>query len=52
MYNGVDARGINLQPKVNNNPWSGLYFVIFMIAFKMLMLKLFIGILFEKFGRF
>jgi len=52
LYNGIDARGVNLQPKRNNNPWMGLYFVIFMLTAKILILNLFVGILFEKYSRF
>lgn len=52
MYNGIDARGFDLQPKRNNNPWLCLYFVCFMIASKMLMINLFVGIVFENYNRF
>lgn len=52
LYDGIDARGFDLQPKRNNNPWLGLYFVIFTITSKMLMFNLFVGIVFEKYSRF
>ena len=31
MYNGMDARGIDMQPKKNSNPAMAFYFVAYMI---------------------
>ena len=29
MYSGIDARGINLEPKKNNNIYLSLFFIAF-----------------------
>jgi len=51
MYYGIDANGIEVQPKINNNPIFALYFVSFIILGNILILKLFVGIVIDKFNR-
>ena len=51
MYAGIDSRGPGLMPKKNNNVAFAIYFILFMIVGNIFLLKLFVGIVFEKFNR-
>ena len=52
MYNGIDARGVDLQPKSdNNNYWSIVYFVGFMILGSQFIINLFVGVVIDNFTR-
>jgi hypothetical protein len=41
MRNGVDSRGVGLQPKVNNKLYLIVYFIIIMIVSKLLLVNMF-----------
>ena len=51
MYNGIDARGIEKQPKMNNSPLLALFFIEFMIVGSMLIFDLFVGVVFDNFNK-
>jgi hypothetical protein len=51
MYEGIDAIGIDLQPKRNNNIWIVGYFILLVLFSHVFMLGMFIGVMFEKFNR-
>ncbi len=51
MYDGVDARGVDLQPKRDANIWIMSYFIILVIFAHVFMLSMFVGVMFEKFNR-
>jgi hypothetical protein len=51
MYAGIDSRGPGLLPKKNNNVVYAIYFILFMIIGNTFILKLFVGIVIEKFNR-
>ena len=51
MYAGIYSRGPGLLPKKNNNVAYAIYFILFMIIGNTFLLKLFVGIVIEKFNR-
>jgi len=51
MYAAMDARGIDLQPRKNNNMLVSLFFISFIIIGNIFILKLFVGIVIDKFYR-
>ncbi|XP_045435386.1 sodium channel protein type 10 subunit alpha isoform X2 [Pipistrellus kuhlii] len=51
MYAAVDARGVNLQPKWENNVYMYLYFVIFIIFGGFFTLNLFVGVIIDNFNQ-
>ena len=51
MYNGIDARGIDKQPKKNNSPALALFFIAFMIVGSMLIFNLFVGVVIDNFNK-
>jgi 4-hydroxybenzoate polyprenyltransferase len=51
MYSGVDARGINEQPKKNHTPLLALFFIGFMIVGGMLIFNLFVGVVIDNFNK-
>ena len=51
MYNGIDATGIDLQPKENNNIFFALFFIAFMVVGSMLILNLFVGVVIDNFNK-
>nr|ASY04967.1 Nav1.8 [Antrozous pallidus] len=51
MYAAVDARGLNLQPKWENNVYMYLYFVIFIIFGGFFTLNLFVGVIIDNFNQ-
>jgi hypothetical protein len=51
MYNGIDARGIDLQPKENHNIYFALFFIIFMVIGSMLIFNLFVGVVIDNFNK-
>ena len=50
MYNGMDAVGVDLQPKKNHNPWMSLYFVAYMIIGSQFIINLFVGVVIDNFN--
>ena len=51
MSNGVDARGIEKQPKEKNNELMVIYFVIFMILGNFLLINLFTAVITDNFNK-
>ncbi|KAF6313448.1 sodium voltage-gated channel alpha subunit 10 [Rhinolophus ferrumequinum] len=51
MYAAVDARGVNLQPKWENNVYMYLYFVVFIIFGGFFTLNLFVGVIIDNFNQ-
>ena len=51
MYNGVDSRGIDMQPKKNSNVYLSLFFVAFMVVGSMLIFNLFVGVVIDNFNK-
>ena len=51
MYNGIDARGVDLQPKKDYNLWAIIYFVGFMILGSQFIINLFVGVVIDNFTR-
>jgi hypothetical protein len=50
MYMGIDARGIDLQPKENSNRAYALYFILFIIIGSFFILNLFVGVVISTFN--
>jgi len=51
MYSGVDARGINKQPKENAQEFWVFYFLGFMIIGSQFILNLFVGVVIDNFNK-
>lgn len=51
MSNGVDATGIDKQPKLNNNRWVTIYFVVFIIFGTFLLINLFTAVITDQFNK-
>lgn len=51
MYFGIDASGIDKQPKRDNSLMSSLFFISFIITGNIFVLNLFVGIVIDKFNR-
>uniref|UniRef100_A0A0G4H9N8 Calcium-channel protein CCH1 n=1 Tax=Chromera velia CCMP2878 TaxID=1169474 RepID=A0A0G4H9N8_9ALVE len=49
MADGMDARGIGLQPKENVQPWMSLYFLAFMVVGNFFAINLFVGVIIDNF---
>ena len=51
MYNGIDIREVDEQPKKNAAPAMSLYFISFILIGNLFILNLFVGIVIDKFNR-
>jgi len=51
MYHGLDAVGIDKQPKQNYNEWRLLYFISFLLLVGFFVLNMFVGVVVENFHR-
>uniref|UniRef100_A0A8C6PLZ0 Voltage-dependent T-type calcium channel subunit alpha n=1 Tax=Nothobranchius furzeri TaxID=105023 RepID=A0A8C6PLZ0_NOTFU len=51
MYDGLDAVGVDQQPKLNNNPWMLLYFISFLLIVAFFVLNMFVGVVVENFHK-
>lgn len=51
MYDGIDARGIDLQPKRDYNIALSLFFIAFMVVGSMLIINLFVGVVIDNFNK-
>ena len=51
MFMGIDARGVDLQPKENTSPLMALYFVVFMIIGSQFIINLFVGVVIDNFNK-
>ncbi|XP_052824853.1 voltage-dependent T-type calcium channel subunit alpha-1I isoform X2 [Octopus bimaculoides] len=51
MYTGLDAVGVDLQPKENYNEWRLLYFISFLLLVGFFVLNMFVGVVVENFHK-
>ena len=51
MNSAIDAMGENLQPKQNHNQKMALFFISFIITGNIFIIKLFVGIMIDRFNR-
>lgn len=51
MYNGMDARGVDMQPKANSQAAMALYFIAFMIIGSQFIINLFVGVVIDNFNK-
>ncbi|XP_056643693.1 voltage-dependent T-type calcium channel subunit alpha-1H-like isoform X1 [Diorhabda sublineata] len=51
MYTGLDAVGLDRQPKVNYSEWRLLYFIAFILLVGFFVLNMFVGVVVENFHR-
>lgn len=50
MYNGLDSRGVDLQPKKNESLYTIIYFISFMIIGSQFIINLFVGVVIDNFN--
>ncbi|XP_059180439.1 voltage-dependent T-type calcium channel subunit alpha-1G isoform X2 [Centropristis striata] len=51
MYDGLDAVGVDQQPRMNHNPWMLLYFISFLLIVAFFVLNMFVGVVVENFHK-
>lgn len=51
MRSAVDAKGVDLQPETNFNPFMACLIVIITILFALLFVNMFAGVVIETFNR-
>ena len=51
MYTGLDAVGVDQQPRENYNEWRLLYFISFLLLVAFCVLNMFVGVVVENFHR-
>lgn len=51
MYSAIDSTGEGLQPKENYNQKMSLFFISFIITGNIFIIKLFVGIMIDRFNR-
>ena len=51
MYNGIDAAGVDKQPKKNNQTGMVIYFVAYMIIGSQFIINLFVGVVIDNFTK-
>lgn len=51
MYTGIDAVGVDMQPRENYNEWRLLYFISFLLLVAFFVLNMFVGVVVENFHR-
>jgi voltage-dependent calcium channel T type alpha-1G len=51
MYSGLDAVGIDQQPRQNFNEWRLIYFISFLLLVGFFVLNMFVGVVVENFHR-
>ncbi|KAL8610475.1 hypothetical protein ACOMHN_060395 [Nucella lapillus] len=51
MYTGLDAVGVDQQPKENYNEWRLLYFISFLLLVGFFVLNMFVGVVVENFHK-
>uniref|UniRef100_A0A452IGE7 Sodium channel protein n=1 Tax=Gopherus agassizii TaxID=38772 RepID=A0A452IGE7_9SAUR len=51
MYAAVDSKGVELQPRKDNNIYMYLYFVVFIIFGSFFTLNLFVGVIIDNFNQ-
>ena len=50
MLYGIDSVGVNQQPVKNNNLWTLIYFISFMIIGSQFIINLFVGVVIDNFN--
>ena len=50
MYDGVDARGVDIQPIRDYNMWMCIFFVLFIVVGGFFVINLFVGVTIDKFN--
>ena len=50
MWDSSDAVGVDMQPKINVNPYMVVVFIVLIILISMLFLNLFVGVVIETFN--
>ena len=50
MYNGIDSRGIDLQPEKDANLSTIIFFLGFMIVGSQFIINLFVGVVIDNFN--
>jgi hypothetical protein len=50
MFSGIDAKGIDNEPKENTNMWYSIYFILFIIIGSFFILNLFVGVVISTFN--
>jgi hypothetical protein len=51
MHQGMDVVGIDMQPKLENNYYWSLFFILFIIVGNFFVLNLFVGVVVSTFNR-
>jgi hypothetical protein len=51
MYQGIDAVGVDMEPKFNHNRLMIIYFVGFMILGALFIINLFVGVVIDNFNK-
>ncbi|KAK7113083.1 hypothetical protein V1264_012439 [Littorina saxatilis] len=51
MYTGLDAVGVDQQPKENFNEWRLIYFIAFLLLVGFFVLNMFVGVVVENFHK-
>ncbi|CAC5424663.1 CACNA1G [Mytilus coruscus] len=51
MYTGLDAVGVDMQPKENYNEWRLIYFISFLLLVGFFVLNMFVGVVVENFHK-
>lgn len=51
MYTGLDAVGVDMQPRENYNEWRLIYFISFLLLVAFFVLNMFVGVVVENFHR-
>ena len=49
MFSGIDARGVDKNPKRNARPFNAIFFVLFVVVGQFFAMNLFVGMLIEVF---
>ena len=50
MFDGLDSKGVGLQPKKYANPYLIIYFIAFMIIGSQFIINLFVGVVIDNFN--
>ena len=50
MFDGMDSRGLDLQPKRDERIWLCSFFIVFMLVSQTIVLNLIVAVMVEKFS--
>ena len=51
MYNGIDAVGVDMQPRKNHNEYMALFFIVYLLVVGFFVVNMFIGVIIDNFHR-